>query len=248
LDTDVHDKVSGEGSHSEEEDSLNGEVSVTEHDSNVQILYAVSIYVVFSLTFVLARYYPEPPVLPRNPIYSEVHNEYVTGRVAVRDASIRYDTSRLIPQSDLAERVPISDPTQLIQLRIFLDDKPSVIQPFFLRRELLTPDELRSLLMKSVWPPETHQSVVNIAMCESPFVDVKGVYGDSGILYVNSRAVGDDGRAYGVMQIRIDYHPVLHTEYDLFNPLDNLNAAHTLYERRGSYLDWSCSSEYVGPR
>lgn len=40
--------------------------------------------------------------------------------------------------------------------------------------------------------------------------------------------VGDDGRAVGLLQIRVDQHPDLARRYDLFDPVQNLNAAYEL--------------------
>lgn len=115
------------------------------------------------------------------------------------------------------------------------------------RKELYTLEEYRALLTETSWPNHRHEALVNIASCEAPFVDWKGDFGEVGQFYIYSKSVGDSGRAFGILQIRIDVHATLFRAFDMWNPIDNLNAGYIIF-LQGGYQPWSCSSAYVGPR
>ena len=85
---------------------------------------------------------------------------------------------------------------------------------------------MRQVLDKSPWPAELHDEVVEIAFCESSW---------------NPAAVGDDGLALGLMQVRTDYHQALAKKYDLLSPSDNLVAAWAIYvQAQETFRPWSC--------
>ena len=85
---------------------------------------------------------------------------------------------------------------------------------------------MRQVLDESPWPAELHDEVVEIAFCESSW---------------NPAAVGDDGLALGLMQVRTDYHAALAEKYDLLSPSDNLIAAWAIYvQAQETFRPWSC--------
>lgn len=82
-----------------------------------------------------------------------------------------------------------------------------------------------SALEVSSWPENLHGWVERVARCESG---------------LNPAAVGDGGRAIGLMQIRADMHPELAATHDLFDPRDNLEAAWLIFTWQG-YGAWTCT-------
>lgn len=89
----------------------------------------------------------------------------------------------------------------------------------------LTPIELA--LARSPWPPELWPAVVEIARCESQH---------------DKRAVGDQGRSLGLMQVHISAHPDLAASHNLLDEDGNLDAAWVIYVRAGySFRPWSCA-------
>ena len=85
---------------------------------------------------------------------------------------------------------------------------------------------LHDLLAGSLWPEYLWDEVTAIAECESRF---------------RPWAVGDDGRAVGLMQIRTDVHPGIADKFDLYNANDNLSAAWVVYLEAGkSFKPWAC--------
>ena len=81
---------------------------------------------------------------------------------------------------------------------------------------LLSREELRPALERT-WPEYRHEEVLAVIDCESRF---------------KPGAVGDNGRAFGLMQIRIDFWPHLAAAYDLTDPEQNLAAG------RQAFLEW----------
>lgn len=94
----------------------------------------------------------------------------------------------------------------------------------------LTTGELYQALARSPWPKELWSEVVRIASCESKYGAV-----------MDYRAEGDSGRALGVLQVRVDAHPDLARDYDLFTVEGALAASWVIYQRAGySFRPWSC--------
>ena len=92
--------------------------------------------------------------------------------------------------------------------------------------EIATEAWLLSLLSGSLWLEYLWDEVIAIAECESRF---------------KPWAVGDDGRAVGLMQIRADVHSGIADNFDLYNENDNLSAAWVVYLEAGkSFKPWSC--------
>lgn len=85
---------------------------------------------------------------------------------------------------------------------------------------------LEDALANSSWPEHLWPTVIKIAQCESG---------------LNPAAVGDQGRAHGLMQIRVDAHPVLANRYDLFSYEGALAASWEIYTDAGSFRPWSCA-------
>ena len=103
----------------------------------------------------------------------------------------------------------------------------SIVQPTPLK---VTTGELYQALARSPWPKELWSEVVRIASCESK-------YGAA----MDYRAEGDGGRALGVLQVRVDVHPDLARDYDLFTVDGALTASWVIYQRAGySFRPWSC--------
>ncbi len=108
----------------------------------------------------------------------------------------------------------------------------------------ITRAQLQEYLTQSDWPDTLHTRFINVASCESGQYDYVS---ESYIYKVN--AIGDGGLAYGLGQVRIDYHPEKAARYDLHDALQNLNASYEIYLEAGnSFLPWSCSSEFIGRR
>jgi hypothetical protein len=89
-----------------------------------------------------------------------------------------------------------------------------------------TPEErVREYLKRSPWPRWLHAQALAVIACESTY---------------NPNAIGDDGLAFGLLQIRTDYHPQL-ALMDLLDPQQNLLAAYVIYLQAGrSWSPWSC--------
>lgn len=91
---------------------------------------------------------------------------------------------------------------------------------------VLTEDDLLALLAESPWPRHEWPTVVRVAYCESRF---------------QPEAVGDGGRAEGLMQIRTDVWHRLARSFDLMDARDNLTAAYVAYLEAGGWWPWSCA-------
>ena len=91
---------------------------------------------------------------------------------------------------------------------------------------LATPEQrVRELLKRSPWPYWLHAQALAVIGCESTY---------------NPNAVGDDGLALGLLQIRIDWHPRI-ARMDLLDPHENLIAGYIIYlQAGGSWAPWSC--------
>jgi len=89
-----------------------------------------------------------------------------------------------------------------------------------------TPEErVREYLKRSPWPRWLHAQALAVIACESTF---------------NPNAIGDDGLALGLLQIRTDYHPQL-ALMDLLDPQQNLLAGYVIYLEAGrSWSPWTC--------
>lgn len=98
-------------------------------------------------------------------------------------------------------------------------------------RSYITPppdtSSLTDALAASPWPAELWSKVTAIAMCESK---------------LNANAVGDNGRALGLMQVRSDYHGEKLKKHDPFTYEGSLALAYEIYvEARYSFSPWTCA-------
>ena len=92
------------------------------------------------------------------------------------------------------------------------------------------PDTLEAALARSPWPPYLWPQLIAVARCESS---------------LNPLAVGDHGRALGLMQVRVDahldrIHKLLYTPEQLLELGPNLEVAYDIYKESG-WKPWSCS-------
>jgi hypothetical protein len=107
-----------------------------------------------------------------------------------------------------------------------LEDLLMLDPEWMLPAALATPEQrVRALLARSPWPPYLHAQALAVIGCESTY---------------NPNAVGDDGLALGLLQIRTDYHPRL-ARWDLLDPHQNLIAGYVVYlQSGGSWDPWTC--------
>ncbi len=101
--------------------------------------------------------------------------------------------------------------------------EPQVAEPAYTPPP--APDTLEAALARSPWPPHLWPQLISVARCESN---------------LNPLAVGDHGRALGLMQVRTDYNPGLAMRYDLMTYDGALAAAWELY-LEGGWSRWSCA-------
>ena len=114
----------------------------------------------------------------------------------------------------------IEDDTPLEDLLMLLDPE------WMLPAALATPEQrVRALLARSPWPPYLHAQALAVIGCESRYtVD----------------AIGDEGLALGLFQIRTDWHARL-ARMDLLDPHQNLIAGYIIYLQAGrSWGPWTC--------
>ena len=114
----------------------------------------------------------------------------------------------------------IEDDTPLEDLLMLLDPE------WMLPAAPATPEQrVRALLARSPWPYWLHAQALAVIGCESTYtVD----------------AIGDDGLALGLLQIRTDYHARL-ARMDLLDPHSNLIAGYIIYLLAGgSGSPWTC--------
>lgn len=84
----------------------------------------------------------------------------------------------------------------------------------------------RAALTRSSWPAHLHHDLEVIAACESR---------------LDALQIGDGGRAFGWLQIRVDYHAELAARYELLDGPQNLEAGWAVYRAAGgSFWPWSC--------
>lgn len=89
-------------------------------------------------------------------------------------------------------------------------------------------DQVIEELERSPWPRWLRSQALSVIECESTY---------------NASAVGDDGLALGLLQIRTDYHPKL-ARLDLLDPQQNLFAGYIIYLEAGrSWSPWSCQPQ-----
>ncbi len=99
--------------------------------------------------------------------------------------------------------------------------------------QFLTEAQLRAALAESPWPPALHDEVIALAWCES------GLRGRSLRLF-NSAAVGDAGKAFGLLQINVRWNPWA-SYLDLEDPRVNLLVGWAIWMEAGrSFVRWSC--------
>lgn len=123
------------------------------------------------------------------------------------------------------------DPPEVVvaAVEVVLERPPAPVPPSapaMLARPPVASVALIPAMEQAGWPSELHGALLWIIQCESGG---------------NAHALGDRGRAYGLMQIRADMHPGLVARYDLWDPVGNLAAARELYLASGSFAPWSCA-------
>jgi hypothetical protein len=92
--------------------------------------------------------------------------------------------------------------------------------------EVATREWARLLLEGSPWPAYLHDEVLALIECESRY---------------RPWAVGDEGLALGLLQIRVDAHPALANNFELLNGNENLVAGWIVYLASDrSFEPWAC--------
>lgn len=131
-------------------------------------------------------------------------------------------------------------------LLLSIEEEPTSpeIVPVQAEEVWITAAQFSEYLEQSNWPAELYRGITNVASCESGRLNpVTQSY------EYRVNAIGDHGLAFGLGQVRIDYHPDKAQRYNLHDALQNLNASYEIYIEAGnSFLPWSCSSEYIGRR
>lgn len=176
--------------------------------------------VVFGLTSAVTLSAPEEA---RESVAQVAHVGAVAVANAALDAGSSVAASTSTAQTSATSALSASNPQDGEVRAVAL----SIVQPTPLK---LTTGELYQALARSPWPKELWTEVVRIASCESK-------YGTA----MDYRAEGDGGRALGVLQVRVDAHPDLARDYDLFTVDGALTASWVIYQRAGySFRPWSC--------
>ena len=97
--------------------------------------------------------------------------------------------------------------------------------------------------MRVLTVEQMREQNVRLAVAESPWAGMPEVVE---VVACESRhesdAVGDQGRAIGLLQVRTDAHPDLARRYDLFDPAQNLRAGWEIYQRQGWGAWYTCSA------
>lgn len=88
----------------------------------------------------------------------------------------------------------------------------------------------REAVADSPWR-ETPEEVVAVSRDEGGF---------------RSDAIGDQGRAFGDMQVRSDAHPDLAARFDLLDRRQNLIAAWIVFTERGGWKNWCTAARKAG--
>lgn len=107
-------------------------------------------------------------------------------------------------------------------------------------RAYLTTAEVEIAVSASPWGQldvAGQARIVRIMQCEAPAYDESGA-----VIGVDPSLIGDQGRAYGPLQIRADFHPGLIARYNVFELGDALRAGWELFTAPGGgWSQWSCS-------
>ena len=103
-------------------------------------------------------------------------------------------------------------------------------------RTIATEEEIEGALVEAGMPQEDARTLSRLAVnCEAPVIDRVGVS-----IGADLSAVGDQGRAIGAFQIRLDAHPWAR-ELDLTDLDVSAQAAVHIWREAGSLAPWACS-------
>lgn len=79
----------------------------------------------------------------------------------------------------------------------------------------------------SVWPEYYHNTLLRLSRCESS---------------LRANAVGDHGESIGLLQINTRWNPRIAENFNLYDPIENLNAGYIVFlERHRTFDAWSCA-------
>ena len=175
--------------------------------------------------------------------YDRYSFESVTAAIAVPEPRT-YTEPTPIPITPVPP--VILEPTKTIGLalsdRIVPDSVPTPTEVTALN--YINKDQFLWVASQTSWRPylypnnyATFERLWAIASCESG--------NDNGWIRVDR--VGDtdidDGPSLGLMQINIFYWPMIHEVFNLFDPVDNLQAAWEIWNLQG-WEAWSCNEQY----
>ena len=79
----------------------------------------------------------------------------------------------------------------------------------------------------SIWPEYYHSRLLRLSRCESS---------------LRANAVGDHGESIGLLQVNTRWNPRIAQNFNLYNPVENLNAGYVIFlERHRTFDAWSCA-------
>lgn len=104
-----------------------------------------------------------------------------------------------------------------------------IVTTLFNSKNILTPAQISDYAAAAGFEGSDLQIAVAVALAESG--------GNTNAYNPETQANAQYG-SYGLWQIFIDVHPE-YTSRDMFDPMENANAAYEIYSRKANFSDWS---------